>query len=344
MRKLLLSLTFLFATMAGAQTCTPGGGVTCTVNLNLWLPPFNYPNWNVPMNANSNTIDAFAATVVLFAPAGSQTITQPATTFTNFNSPLVFGSTAILEFGPSANTFDSALTRTAAGTFTLDANVPSSAGGTLALKSANTSSGYQIGGTAPSGHLLCGNGTYYVDCSSVPGTFFYQTVALNGTAQTQRPTLNFTTAFTATDSSSPAETTIGLANTGVTAGSYTTADITVGADGRITSASNGSAPAGTILAVTHFTTCTLNNYSASDTNCYVGTQPWNTTVSGTYDILCSVDHQSYTGGANSTGSLQTVISVNEAENTTTTFAYALANINSSAAGLTFDATCTAIAD
>jgi len=45
-------------------------------------------------------------------------------------------------------------------------------------------------------------------CSSASG--FYQTIASNGTARTQRPTLNFSPAFSVTDSSSPAQTTIGI--------------------------------------------------------------------------------------------------------------------------------------
>lgn len=46
------------------------------------------------------------------------------------------------------------------------------------------------------------------------GSIYYQTVDLNGTAQTQRPALNFSPYFTAADSSSPARTTIGLETTG----------------------------------------------------------------------------------------------------------------------------------
>lgn len=41
-----------------AQSCSPGGGVTCSTNLNLWILPAQYPNWNINTNANWNSIDA----------------------------------------------------------------------------------------------------------------------------------------------------------------------------------------------------------------------------------------------------------------------------------------------
>lgn len=56
--KRLLAFLCMCSSFALAQSCTPGGGVTCTTNLNLWILPFNYLNWNTPTNTNWGTIDA----------------------------------------------------------------------------------------------------------------------------------------------------------------------------------------------------------------------------------------------------------------------------------------------
>ena len=107
----------------------------------------------------------------------------------------------------------------------------------------NAKGGYLVnGGAGTTGQALCSDGTaldsFCTFLTSV--TTYYQTVAANGTAQTQRPTLNFSPRFTITDSASPAETTVDLPTSGVTAGSYTTPNFTVDAYGRITAASSTS--------------------------------------------------------------------------------------------------------
>ena len=61
MKRLLVVCLFLFVSYAFAQSCVPGNGVTCTANLNLWIPPLNYQNWYIPLNSNFNTIDSAAA-------------------------------------------------------------------------------------------------------------------------------------------------------------------------------------------------------------------------------------------------------------------------------------------
>ena len=98
---------------------------------------------------------------------------------------------------------------------------------------------------APGVGLCLGSDGFAYDTPVVCTTAaYYQTVAANGSAQTQRPTLNLSSAFALTDSASPAQTTVGLADTTVTPGSYTNTNLTVGADGRITAATNGSASGG----------------------------------------------------------------------------------------------------
>ena len=72
----------------------------------------------------------------------------------------------------------------------------------------NATTGYLLNGSGGmAGQALCSDGTYY-DTPCGVGGFFYQTIYLAGSAQTQRSQLNFTSRFTAADSSSPSRTTI----------------------------------------------------------------------------------------------------------------------------------------
>lgn len=85
----------------------------------------------------------------------------------------------------------------------------------------NAENGFLVNGAAPAANTCLGstdgiaNDTQIacITASSLP-TLFYQTVDLNAVAQTQRSALNFSTRFTAADSSSPSRTTIDANATG----------------------------------------------------------------------------------------------------------------------------------
>jgi hypothetical protein len=75
----------------------------------------------------------------------------------------------------------------------------------------DASTGYTFNGAAPSGHVLCGNGTLYVDAATCGTAPSYQVVQANGTPLTQRGILNFDTNFAPLDT--PPATTVRLAAT-----------------------------------------------------------------------------------------------------------------------------------
>jgi len=186
--------------------------------LNLYVPPFDYgvnpgdDTYDVPENANTVAINAFAATVVLYSPTANQTIAQPGGTFFNFNSPIVYGATPSLLFGTAANIWDSSLTRTAEGAFTLDSNSAGNAAATLKLNVLNAVTGLQVNSEAPLNYILVGNGNEYVGSATLPaGLAFYQTIQSAGVpVSPQRSNLNFLAPFTVTDDSGNGSTDVGL--------------------------------------------------------------------------------------------------------------------------------------
>jgi hypothetical protein len=139
----------------------------------------------------------------------------------------------------------------------------------------NTNFGYLYQGTpGMSGQCLVSNGTAFLpgSCGSLPAVY-YQHLLRGGSIFPQEPFFNFDGNFNVADNPGSTRTDIGLQPTPVTAGSYTNANLTVDAFGRIQSASNGAAiPAIQALVIntgicstgsTAFSTCNINATWAS---------------------------------------------------------------------------------
>jgi hypothetical protein len=213
--------------------------------------PVYADNWYIPQTLGA-TVDvgtmgdvklASGITVavplaIISTPAGNQTITQPGSTALSINNLTVTGifiASGTLSASITGNAA-TATYATTAGTAGALMNTPSQC---PTSPEQEYSTGIDVGGNANCQQIQ------YSQISGTPGTaIYYQTLQGNGIAETQRAAANFSSRFALSDSSSPAQTNIDLATSGVSAGAYTLANITVDAYGRVTAASGSSFTSG----------------------------------------------------------------------------------------------------
>lgn len=158
----------------------------------------------------------------------------------------------------------------------------------------NSIGGYLYnGGAGTAGQCLVSNGSAFVPGSCAPSiSSFYQNIRSNGTPQPQEPALNFSPAFVLSDTTGTS-TNVGLASTGVNAGSYTNPTIQLNAAGQVISANNGPAIPTIQSVIVNSGTCTTG--TAGFASCSI-TISWPAPfVDNHYTVVCTPEQPTAVG-------------------------------------------------
>jgi hypothetical protein len=174
---------------------------------------------------------------IIGTPTGNQTITQPGGTSLTVNSLIVSGSLSVTGTFSATTLSASAVSASTSVTTPTVTATTVTASGTVQGATVNATSGFTVAGTPLSAAMLSngvsGTGAVCLATGSAcsPSSLFYQTIYANGTPQTQRAALNFSSRFVLTDSSS-----------------YTTADLNAPGSGNYTVTYASSPGSSTALA------------------------------------------------------------------------------------------------
>lgn len=164
----LLAGAMALAAQTPPPTCVPGQGMNCTTNLNLFLPPQNYPNWNVQMNNNFIKIDSQSSKWGIPTGVGSGEVL--------INSNGVIGSIPGFVYNSGTNSLSSPALSLQVQNInaTTAATAPNfSATTSMLAPYFNATTGYQINGSyGTAGQVLqsTGSGTIWATPSSGGGT------------------------------------------------------------------------------------------------------------------------------------------------------------------------------